>query len=146
MGRVRCRACCSARGGLSLIEILIAALILAVGLVGVAGSLSYGAKVSRLAQDTMVAESLAAGLLAEARTQELDELESWYTYPGEIGAAGLELEFSRRLGESRLALPQVWFTVTDVQTDLKGVSVVIRWGTSYPSGKVETETLVSPRF
>lgn len=146
MGLRRSSGRCLARRGLSLIEVLLAALILAVGLVGVASALSYATKVSRLAQDTMIAESLAASLLAEARSKGYEGQGSWYTYPGEAGTSGLEQDFSRQLGESRLARPEAWFTVTDVQTDLKGVSVVIRWGTGYPRGKVETETLISPRF
>ncbi len=134
------------RRGFSLLEILIATTLLAIGIVGVAASLAYATKVSRLAEDQMVAENLADGLLAEARAEGFSALSSWYTYPGESGTTGLEQTFSTRLGQSRLPHPQAWFTVADIQSDLKGVSVAITWGGGREASRVEAETAVSPRF
>jgi len=135
-----------ARRGISLIEILTATTLLAIGLVGVAASLAYAAKISRLAEDQIAAENLADGLLAEARAEGFSALSSWYTYPGKSSTTGLEHTFSTRLGQSRLPHPQAWFTVTDIQSDLKGVSVVVAWGGGQEAGRVEAETVVSARF
>jgi len=132
--------------GFSLVELLVSAALVAIGFIGIAGAMSYAAKVSRIAQDTMIAEDLAAGLLAKSRLAGYANLSSWHTYGGEKGISGFEQDFSTELANSRLALAQAWFTVTDVQKDLRGLSVVITWGTGSPGGKVETETLISPRF
>jgi len=144
--RPRCHSARGRRGGYSLIEILVAAVVVAIGFVGATGALCYAAKTSRLAQDTMVAETLAAELVSEVRVEPFGELRSWHTYAGEPGISGLEQECSLRLAESRLPRPQVWLTVTDVQDDLKGISVAVMWGTSSPKGRVSTETLRGPRY
>lgn len=123
-----------------------AAVIVAVGLTGVAGAFSYSAQVSRLAADSMVAEQLAATMLARAREAGIANLTGWDTYPGETGTSGLEGTCSEMLGQSGLAAAHASLTVTDVQTGLKGVTVVVEWGTTRPGGRVETETLLSERF
>jgi Tfp pilus assembly protein PilV len=134
------------RRGLSLIDLMVGITLLALGIVGVAGAFGYAASASHLAEETIVAENLVSGLLAEARTADYQSLSSWYTYAGESGVSGLEAEFSERLTRSDLEQARVWFTVTDVQPDLKGVSATLTWGTGLPGGQVETETLVSPRY
>jgi len=134
------------RLGVSLIELLIAVALVAIGFIGVSGAMAYAAKVSRLAQDTMLAENLASNLLSQAREENFDDLASWHTYPGDTGLDGLEEVFNEKLELSRLPKAQAWMTVTDVQQDLKGVSVVITWGTGSPGGRIETETLISSRF
>lgn len=132
--------------GSALLEVFLAATIVAIGFVGVAGAFCYAAKVSRLAGDTMIAERLAAGLLAQARERGISQLNSWYTYPNEPNVTGLERDFSIALVQSGLVTPEAWFTVTDVSGGLKGVSVVIQWGVVPPKGRVVTQTLMSARF
>ena len=142
----RRRATAVRRRGSSLIEVFLAATIIAVGFIGVAGALSYAAKVSRVANDMIVAEQLAADQLAQARLANPTELTSWYTCPAEPNTSGAEYDCSVALAQSGLAQAEMWFTVTDVSGGLKGVSVVVCWGTGAPKGRVETQTLVSPRF
>jgi len=132
--------------GFSLVEVMVATTVLAIGIVGVAGALSFAARVSRIAEDRMVAENLAAGLLAEARKETFTSLGTWYTYPGDSTATGLEQRFATLLAQSQLPHPHAWLSVTDVQEDLKGVSVIIAWGTGATGGSVETQTLMSARF
>lgn len=134
------------RRGFGLVEVVIATTLLAIGIVGVAGAMAYAAKVSRLGEDQLIAANLVADLLAEARAQPFTSLSSWYTYPGDTGTTGMEQAFSQRLGQSRLAQSQAWLTVTDLSADLKGVSVIITWGTGSPRGSAEAGTLVSARF
>ena len=134
------------RLGVSLVELLIAVALVAIGFIGVSGAMAYAARVSRLAQDTMLAENLASNLLSQAREENFSDLDDGHTYPGEQGLDGLEESFNEKLELSRLPKAQAWVTVTDVQQDLKGVSVIITWGTGSPGGRIETETLVSPRF
>ncbi|MBM3498572.1 MAG: hypothetical protein FJX74_07850 [Armatimonadetes bacterium] len=142
----RCSRLVSRRKGSTLIEAFLAAVIVSIGFIGVAGAMSYATKVSRLARDTVTAENLAAGLLAQARFRGLGELSSWYTYPGETSTTGLEHDFNALLSQSELPKAQAWLTVTDVPPNLKGVTVIIEWGTGNPRGRVATETLISPRF
>jgi len=134
------------RRGFSLIDLLVGITLLALGVVGVSGAFGYAASASHLAEETIVAENLVSGLLNEAREADFDALSSWYTYPGEMGVSGLQATFSERLAGSGLEQARVWFSVTDVQSDLKGVSVTLTWGTGLPGGQVESETLVSPRY
>ena len=134
------------RGGFSLIETLVSITLLGIGLVGVAGAMCCAAKTSRIAEDRMVAESLAASLLAETRRTDFASLTSWYTYPCDGTASGGEQSFATRLAQSHLPSPQAWLTVTNVQQDLKGVTVLITWGTGSGWGSVAADTLVSPRF
>jgi len=136
----------SRRRGSSLIEVFLAAGIVAVGFIGVAGALAYAAKVSRVAKDMAVAEQVAADLLAQARLANLADLTSWYTYPGETNVSGIEQDCSAALAESGLAKAETWFTVTDVSGGLKGLSVVVSWGAGSSTGRVESHTLVSARF
>ena len=146
MRRVPLQAWRRRRLGVSLIELLIAVLLVAIGFIGVSGAMAYAAKVSRLAQDTMLAENLASGLLSQAREENFDDLADWYTYPGDTGLDGLEEAFNEKLELSSLPKAQAWMTVTDVQQDLKGISGVISWGTGSPGGRIEAETLISSRF
>jgi prepilin-type N-terminal cleavage/methylation domain-containing protein len=134
------------RRGFSLIEVLLSATLLGVGLVGIASAFCFAATESRLSRDQIVGNDLAAALLAEARTQPFTALASWYAYVGDTGTAPLEQTCRTRLGQSGLNNPQAWLTVTNVQTDLKGLSVVITWGAGTRTGRVELATLVSPRF
>ena len=134
------------RRGSSLIEVLLAAGIVAVGFIGVAGALSYAATVSRVAKDMAVGEQVAADLLAQARVVNSAELTSWYTYPGEGSVTGVEQECSAALAQSGLPRAETWFTVTDVSGGLKGLNVVVSWGAGSSKGRVESQTLVSPRF
>jgi len=138
--------CVAARRGVSLVDLLVGITLLAIGVAGVATAFSYAASQSRLAEEYITAENLANSLLSEARDQPQSSLSTWYTYAGESSATGLEAAFSQRLADSRLACAQAWFTVTDVQTDLKGLSITMTWGVSRPGGKVESETLVSTRW
>jgi Tfp pilus assembly protein PilV len=132
--------------GSTLIEVVLAATIVAVGFIGVAGAFSYAAKVSRTANDMVVGEQLASDLLAQARSQGAIALTSWYTYPSETDTAGMEHDFGASLAQSGLPNAQAWFTVTDVASGLKGVSVVVSWGVVPPTGRVESQTLISARF
>lgn len=116
------------------------------GFIGVAGALSYAAKVSRVTKDMAVAEQIAADLLAQARLLNSTELASWYTYPGESDVTGLEQACSAALAQSGLPQAETWFTVTDVSGGLKGISVVVSWGTGSFRGRVDSQTLISPRF
>ncbi|MBM3473508.1 MAG: hypothetical protein FJX75_09585 [Armatimonadetes bacterium] len=134
------------RRGSTLIEVFLAATIVAVGFIGVAGALSYAAKISRVAKDMAVAEQVASDLLAQARLASTGDLASWYTYAGETSTSGMEQACSSALRDSGLAKAETWFTVTDVSSTLKGVSVVVSWGTGSSRGRVETQTLISPRF
>jgi Tfp pilus assembly protein PilV len=134
------------RRGSTLIEVFLAATIVAVGFIGVAGALSYAAKVSRVARDMSAAEQVAADLLAQARLANTGDLATWYTYPGDTSTNAMEQACSAELGDSGLAKSEAWFTVTDVSSSLKGVSVVVSWGTGSSKGRVETQTLISPRF
>ncbi len=138
----------AARGarGVSLIDLLVGITLLAVGVAGVASAFSYAAGNCRLSEEYITAEGRTSSLLAEARDQPLDSLTTWYTYAGEAGASGLEATFSHELASSGLKRAEAWFTVTDVQDDLKGLSITVTWGTGRPGGKVESETLVSPRY
>jgi len=132
--------------GVSLIDLLVGITLLSIGITAVVGAFSYAAGGSRLSSDYIVAENLAQDLLGEARDQPFSDLSTWYTYAGETGTSGLEQAFSQRLADSGLKQAQAWFTVSDVQTDLKGISVTITWGVGSPGGKVEGETMVSPRY
>ncbi len=132
--------------GSTLIEAFLAATIVSIGFIGVAGAMSYAAKVSRLARDTVAAENLAEGVLAQARFQGMSQLSSWYTYANESNTTGLEQATGTLLAQSGLPRAEAWLTVTDVQTGLKGVSVVIEWGTGAPRGRVAAQTLMAARF
>jgi hypothetical protein len=134
------------RRGSTLIEVFLAATVIAIGFIGVAGSMSYAAKVSRLSRDTVTGENVAAGLLAQARAGGLSSLAAWYTYPGESGVTGLEERCATELGQSGLPKPEAWMTVTDVGSGLKGVTLVIEWGVGTPRGRVSASTLVSARY
>jgi prepilin-type N-terminal cleavage/methylation domain-containing protein len=142
--------CCSrsrrGRRGFTLIEVLLAATIVSVGFVGVAGAFSYAAQVSRLANDTLVAEQLVSDVLAQARSRGTGNLTSWYTYPLEQDTSGLEHDCSVLLGQSGLPQAEAWCSVTDVAAGLKGVSVEVRWGVAPPKGRAGGETLISDRF
>jgi hypothetical protein len=126
--------------------VFLSATLVAVGFIGVAGAFAYAAQVSRLAGDSIVAEQIAAGTLAETRAAGYAALTNWHTYAGEQGTTGAEQTCGELLAQAGLPAAQAWLTVTDVQTDLKGVTVVIEWGAARPGGRVETETLMSPRF
>jgi len=134
------------RLGYTLIEVCVATVVVAIGLVGVAGAFSYAARVSRLCRDSVVAENLAGGLLSQARFRGVDQIADWYTYPGEQDVTGLEQDFSAMLAQSGLARPEAWLTVADVQGELKGVTIAVEWGTGSPRGRVVLDTLISPRF
>ena len=140
------RAAVGRRSGVSLIDLLVGITLLSIGITAVVGAFSYAAGGSRLSSDYIVAENLAQDLLGEARDHPFDDLSTWYTYAGETGTSGLEQAFGERLATSGLARAQAWFTVSDVQTDLKGISITITWGVGSPGGKVEGETMVSPRY
>jgi prepilin-type N-terminal cleavage/methylation domain-containing protein len=134
------------RRGFTLIEVFLAATIVSVGFIGVAGAFSYAAKVSRLANDTVVAEQLVSDVLAQARSRGTANLTGWYTYPLEQDTSGLEHDCSVMLAQSGLPQAEAWLTVTDVAAGLKGVCFEVHWGTAPPKGRAGSETLISDRF
>jgi hypothetical protein len=57
-----------------------------------------------------------------------------------------ERDFQKRLADGGLTAGEGWVVVTDVPYEMKAVSVVIRWETGTTGGRVQFDTLVSPRM
>lgn len=117
------------RTGFTLIEMIVATLVLAIGIVGAASAFSAATKASALAADTQTASLLAQQQLEQTETQAAGQLTGGDT-EGDFGADYPGYHWKQSI------------TSTDY-TYLFQVSVTVTWGPNPPRERTVTTYLVN---
>jgi len=132
--------------GYTLIEVLVALVVLAIGLLGVAAAFSYAAVSARYGQNLARAQNVALSQLEKARQLPFDQIVALHAKVGETEGSEQEAEFRQAMLDAGLVDAEGWVDVTDVPYNLKAVSVVIKWEGGIPGGRIRFDTLISPRM